>query len=127
MDHKPIKLKAKAGRPEYLTGRQLECFLEFWDVFADKQGKVDAAGAWVDLRVDRPMFDKIMTGAKIYAENRPWLLKKGGTPKMAQGYLSSRRFEDEAPNEVSTGPAPEAPALTYQREIQKAIDAGSDE
>jgi len=36
------------------------------------------------------------------ANNRPELINKGQTPKMAQGWISARRWEDELENSATT-------------------------
>lgn len=85
-----------------LSGKRLSVFLEFWEAFADKRGRADAADTWLDLP---PMTNgtagKIIEAAKKYAAGRKEIISRGGTPKMAQGWLASRRWEDE-PQELET-------------------------
>lgn len=79
-----------------LKGTQLERFEKFWKVFDYKKGKAEAADAWFDLP-DKTgaVFDRILFGAEYEARARPRIIKAGRTPKMAQGWLSSRRWEDD--------------------------------
>lgn len=95
----PSGYKTKKGR--MLTGEQLKCFMTFWKIFDYQKGKAEAADAWYDLKVGRNMYSKILFAAEKEAKDRRSLIEAGKTPKMAQGWLSSRRFEDEA-NETNT-------------------------
>ena len=86
-----------------LSGKRLEAFVQFWDAFDYKTGKAAAADSWLDIPL-LTMADmvKILKAAKIEATRRPKLIADGKTPKMAQGWLSGRRWEDEAITESST-------------------------
>lgn len=79
-----------------LTGERLRTFQEFWKVWKHPKGKAEAADVWYDMKLTRAMFQRIMDAAEQYANiERPELLKKGLTPKWAQGWLSAKRWEDE--------------------------------
>lgn len=79
-----------------LRGLQLTRFLRFWDAFDYKLGKAEASDVWIDLSPDEPTTGKIITAALAEAGRRPMLKEQGRTPKMAQGWLSGRRWEDES-------------------------------
>jgi hypothetical protein len=85
--------KTKRGR--VLAGEQLAWFEEYWGVFDLRKGKADAADAWLDLRVDREVKDRIIAGALREAKTRTKPGERGPAPKWAQGWLSGRRWEDE--------------------------------
>lgn len=72
-------------------------FKIFWDVFGDKRGKSDAEEAWMRIADFTPeLADQIIIGARAYAEKeRPDILRKNNTPKMAEGWIDKRRWEDE--------------------------------
>ena len=79
-----------------LTGKRLETFLSFWDAFQDKRGKASAADSWLDIPLlTNALVERIVSAATAYAKERPALKARGGTPKMAQGWLTDRRWEDE--------------------------------
>jgi hypothetical protein len=79
-----------------LTGKRLEAFEQFWDAFAHKVGRAEAAEEWLKVpHADNGTLEKILAAAKREAEKRSSLIEKGLTPKMAQGWLSGRRWEDE--------------------------------
>jgi hypothetical protein len=78
-----------------LNGNGYEDFMLFWDAFDYKEGKASAADAWMDIPKEYYDIDKIIAGAKQEAERRQDLITKGKTPKMAQGWLSDRRWENE--------------------------------
>jgi len=71
-------------------------FDRFWNAFADKRGKAGAVKSWKAIKNLSPeLVEQIVAGAKAYAGQRQSLIAKGQTPKMAQGWLSDRRWEDE--------------------------------
>jgi len=80
-----------------LTGERLTTFNQFMDTFGDKRGRAQAADVWIDLKITRKVFDDIIRGATRYANQRATIQAQGHTPKMAQGWLSGRRWEDEQP------------------------------
>lgn len=93
---KPEDLFYQTKKGRKLKGDQLENFEAFWITFNYKSGKADAADAWFDLKVNMFLFQQIMAGARREAKGRAGLIAQKKTPKMAQGWLSSRRFEDES-------------------------------
>ncbi len=86
----------KKGRK--LEDVQLKAFNAFWKVFNYPKDKSSAADAWLDIHeqyvIDEKLFNRIIEGARKAAVERNDLIDKGQTPKMAQGWLSSRRWED---------------------------------
>jgi uncharacterized protein YdaU (DUF1376 family) len=85
--------KSKKGRK--LKGKMLEGFNRFWKAFNYPKGKAEAADAYYDLNPDAETTELIIEKAEIEARRRPALQASGKTPKMAQGWLSGRRFEDD--------------------------------
>jgi hypothetical protein len=83
----------KKGRK--LKGVHLDRFERFWEAFGYRKGKAEAADAWLDLKPDEATTEEIVKGAQTEARNRPSLIQAGYTPKMAQGWLTGRRWEDE--------------------------------
>ena len=68
----------------------------FWDAFDDKKGKEPAIQSWLKIpNLTEGLCKEIIKGAKQYATERKNILDKGGTPKMAKGWLIDRRWEDE--------------------------------
>ena len=79
-----------------LSGKRLKTFDLFWDSFNYKKGKAEAADSWLDIPVlTDSLVDEIIRTAKIEAENRGKLIEQSKIPKMAQGWLSGKRWEDE--------------------------------
>lgn len=88
-----------------LSGKRLETFLQFWTAFNLKLGKAEAADAWLDIpSLTGKVVAEIVAGAKREADLRPQLVAAGKTPKWAQGWLTGRRWEDEA---VASAPVPQ--------------------
>ena len=123
-DEAPSLLTRKKKK---LTGKRLETFLQFWEAFGYKQGKAEAADAWLEIpQLTESIVFQIIAAAAREARNRPALVAAGKTPKMAQGWLSGRRWEDEAVKiETSetqqSSMSPERRALT--RKILEERDA----
>jgi len=79
-----------------LTGKRLHSFNSFWDAFGYKAGKAEAADAWLDITsMTDSLVSRIVAAAEKESQRRPGLRGEGLTPKMAQGWLSARRWEDE--------------------------------
>ncbi len=79
-----------------LNGKRYETFLLFWDAFGYKRDKAPAADAWLDIpQLTDKIVTQIISAAKIAAKERPELISQGRTPKMAQGWLTAKRWEDE--------------------------------
>lgn len=98
--------KTKKGRT--LKGEQLEWFEEFWASFNYKKSKAEAADSWHEAKVTAGLAEAIFLAARVEAVNRQTLLNQGRTPKMAQGWLSGKRWEDE-----------QAPAVQMQRPMSR--------
>lgn len=83
-------------KKEYTSKRQSQ-FDEFWDDFFYKNGRAPALKVWMKIEgYDDALFAQILAGAKREAAARPGIIAKGLTPKMAQGWITDRRWEDEA-------------------------------
>jgi hypothetical protein len=84
-------------RKRKLSGKRLETFLLFWEAFNYKAGKAPAADSWMDIpELTGKLVDQIILAAKAEAARRPGTIQAGKTPKMAQGWLTEKRWEDEA-------------------------------
>ena len=80
---------------EYSSKRETQ-FEEFWDAFAYKKGREPALKSWGKIvGYGDALFAQILAGAERDAAARPELIESGGTPKMAQGWITDRRWEDE--------------------------------
>ena len=79
-----------------MTGKRLISFLRFWTAFAYPRGKAEAADAWLDIpELTDALVARICAAARREAEGRDALTARGHTPKMAQGWISGRRWEDD--------------------------------
>lgn len=88
-----VILSAKGKK---LTGDKLTWFNSFWDVFGDKRGRAGAVDSFLGIKdLNRDLAVKIYKGAKQYSKGREKIIESKGTPKMAQGWLKDRRWEDE--------------------------------
>jgi uncharacterized protein YdaU (DUF1376 family) len=86
-----------------ISGKRLESFYLFWEAFNYKKGKAEAADSWLDIpQLTNALVDRIVKAAKVEAIVRPELIAAGKTPKMAQGWLTARRWEDEQPEIIKT-------------------------
>lgn len=84
------------GKGFFIRGKRLEGFDRFWNIWEDKNGKSAAAYSWLKISpMTDSVVDKICEGAENYNVKRREILLKNGTPKMAQGWLSDERWNDE--------------------------------
>lgn len=100
-----------------------EDFLKFWDLFGYKKGKDPAWKAWKKITHYKPeLVERIFTAAKEEAERRPALIANGRTPKMAQGWISDKRWEDEGGDEFGAS-KPQAQRKTTMQADMDDLDA----
>ena len=99
----PLEFPGKADefiltkKKRKLTGKRLETFSIFWEKFNYKKGKAEAADSWLDIPLlTKTICERIYKAAELESKQRADIESKGLTPKMAQGWLSGRRFEDES-------------------------------
>jgi len=86
----------KPKRNSVLSGKRLETFEQFWDAFDHKHGRGGAEKAWAAIpTLTDGLVEKICDAARKEAARRPAWVARGMTPKMAQGWLSERRWEDD--------------------------------
>ena len=84
------------SKKKKLSGKRLETFKIFWDKFNYKTGKAEAAQAWLDIpTLNEAICCTIYKSAELEANKRPILREHGSTPKMASGWITARRWEDE--------------------------------
>ena len=103
---------ARKGASNFCT----EQFALFWDAFDDKRSRERAWTAWRKIKgLDRKLAGEIIAGAKRYALQRKAIQARNGTPKMAEGWLNDRRWEDE-------GPAVPSPVEALAPEVEKAFE-----
>jgi DNA-binding MarR family transcriptional regulator len=93
----PDVYESKKGKR--LTGVVLELFDRFWNAFDYKQGRAEAADTWLEvvqprLKAGTLNLEHLLAAARHEATERPRLKESGGIPKMAQGWLAARRWED---------------------------------
>ena len=93
------------GKKKKLTGKRKTSFLRFWEAFGDKRGRVGAIDAWASIpELTDALVERIVSAARRYAALRPELEARGSTPKMAQGWITDRRWEDEPPGSCPSAP-----------------------
>lgn len=107
-----------------LTGVVLELFDRFWEDFDYKQGKAEAADAWLEhvqprIKNGVVTIDHLLAAARQEASQRPTLRQTGATPKMAQGWLSGRRWEDYSAGSGTSPPPTDLPWFCTWSGIQE--------
>ncbi len=84
-----------------LRGKMLEAFFRFWEAFGYKEGLREAADSWLKIKwpednaPKNKLFFDILKAAKRENDERNEKIARGSTPKMPQGWLTARRWEDE--------------------------------
>jgi hypothetical protein len=72
----------------------------FWAAFDYKQGRDRAAARWLQMgELSKSEYDQIIKSAKQAAEQRK-KLPEGQIPKMAEGWLTERRWSDSQETQV---------------------------
>lgn len=75
---------------------QREDFEKFWEAFSYKKGREQSWKSWRKITNYSPkLVEMIIAAAKVEAARRPSLKAEGLTPKMAQGWITGKRWEDE--------------------------------
>jgi hypothetical protein len=88
-------LKPCSSDDELVAGFNL-----FWSVFNYKIGKQPAFESWKKIKdYDADLLAVILAGAEREAARRPALIANKKTPKMAQGWLTDKRWTDEGMDE----------------------------
>lgn len=114
-------LLTKKGRK--LTGKRLAAFEAFWEAYALKKGKVEAADAWLDIpSLTDGLVARICDAARQEAQARQLIEAKGGTPKWAQGWISGRRWEDYEPSKPPPARFSASEHGLTEAERQKALE-----
>ena len=97
---KPEPVPAPVGAAQAQRVKRFDSqgwFEKFWEAFADKRGRAPAQIAWRKIKgLDQQLAETIVTSAVLYARQRIDIVARNGTPKMAQGWLNDRRWEDDA-------------------------------
>jgi len=94
--HMPVTEAVTEIKPSPKKDDRMKDFDSFWDAFGYKQGKGGAEKSWMAITGYSPeLLERILVGAKAEAKRRPAIEAQGRTPKMAQGWLSEKRWEDE--------------------------------
>ncbi len=75
-------------------------FVEFYGAYPKKRAKQDAMKAWMKLKPDEELFEKIMTGLSRWAKSTDWLRDDGQFIPYPATWLNGRRWEDEVTGEV---------------------------
>ena len=108
---KPQGARPLADHYRALTGTQRQWFDKFWKAYDHKKGKQRAAMRWGQLgELDEATYQHIIQAAKKEAE-RP--LPQGQVRKMAEGWLTERRWEDHP------APSPDSPQDQRHQELRK--------
>lgn len=123
----PLKIQ---GKKKTISGKRAESFQRCWEAFADKRGKAEAVDAWAVIpELTDSLVEKIIAAAGRYAGERPAMIAQGRTPKMAQGWIAGRRWEDETECRIGVLPLPPpdpvqdaAKADSVQRAVQRMED-----
>lgn len=106
-----------------LEGKRLQSFDQFWAAFDYKRGRAEAADAWLDIpTLTEKVVAQIVAAAKVEASKREELIKQGTTPKMAQGWLSGRRWEDADIRVTTLSPQQPSVTPTESAAIRAALD-----
>ena len=102
---KPLEPFYLTKKKRNLKGWKLETFELFWKTFHWPKDKANAADAWLQIPglTKELAIKQIIPAAARYCAARPAIIAGNHTPKWAQGWLSSRRWEDEKYEDTKNG------------------------
>ena len=102
---KPVEPFYLTKKKRKLKGWKLETFELFWKTFHWFKDKANAADAWLQIPelTKELALEQIIPAAARYCAGRDDLIIEKHTPKWAQGWLSSRRWEDETYGDSKDG------------------------
>lgn len=116
---KDIRIKDSSGATNNFVDRD-EGFNLFWDAFDYKKGKGGAEKSWAAIKgYSQTLLNTILESAKAEAKTRQMVIKRGGSPKWAQGWLTEKRWEDDysEPMELAATSQPQESALERYRKM----------
>lgn len=94
-----------AGKPreQPSTTLVMQRFTEFWTAYPNKTGKGAAEKAWVKIRPDKALFEKIMAALERAKVSEQWRRENGRYRPNPATWLNQRRWEDEYPEPDKKG------------------------
>lgn len=110
-------IATSGSRRRWLSPDQSALFLDFWKAWADPRGRAEAAWAFSEIVgfSAELVRGRIIPAARAYAIERQDLKRQGRTPKMAQGWLNGRRWEDYDPARVAAETGADEAAKTREK------------
>jgi hypothetical protein len=103
--------------------RWMEMFLEFWQAYPRRQAKPVALKAFLKIRPDEALFQKMLKAIRKQAKTEQWLNGGGCYIPMPSTWLNQERWEDEiqlSAYEMQQLAEDEA----YEKKIQDMEDKG---
>lgn len=97
-------------------------FEEFWREYPRKQGKKDAQKAFNKLKLNKELFEKIISALKIQKNNKEWIKENGKYIPLPATWIRGERWEDEITQTIPNSQIAENYLSTlYQRENRNLI------
>lgn len=100
-----VETAGGAGKPvDHSKTLDKQRFEEYWGECPKKMGKGAAEKAWMKIRPDKELFEKIMSALRAMKQTEQWQRDNGRYIPMPSTWLNQRRWEDEIPDgwETST-------------------------
>ena len=72
----------------------------FWKEYPRKQGKKDALKAWLKIKPDEALAERIISALKLQKQGAGWQRDNGKFVPYPATWLNGERWEDEAPNPI---------------------------
>jgi hypothetical protein len=93
----------------------------FWSAFDYKENRDRAAARWLQMgEQTKQEYDRIIAAAKREAVNRK-KLPEGRVPKMAEGWLTDRRWSDREETEIETAQKHQQQRDRQLRELNQTL------
>jgi len=103
---------------------QDERFNEFWQLYPKKIGKKAARQAWMRLKPNKELFDKIIEAVKTQKLSEQWTKENGKYIPHPTTWLNQGRWDDELPRGNGQTQVPDRNRIRQDHEYEMDTDTG---
>lgn len=100
-DNNKEKDKDKDNKPP----KSPEGFDAWWAVYPKHEGKQNAIKAFIKIKPDAALLDKMISSVKVWKNSQQWTKDNGQFIPMPATWLNGHRWEDEQPKVITLTPA----------------------
>lgn len=99
---------APSGEGKGREGKEMHetSFLEFWSSYPKKMAKQDSLKAWLKIKPDDILKEKILKSIELQKKSKDWLKDNGQYIPHPASWLNSARWDDAAAEAIPAKPIP---------------------